>query len=539
MMNVGNSPTLAPQYMAMIPPEKLSEIQKKYFDELGKLGKDPDSNEIKDRRFQGKAWQNPWSKALVSTYLLNSRYLNDLVHAVETDPKTLQRIEFATQQMIDALSPANFFATNPEALETILQTQGQSIQKGIVNLLGDLGKGKVSQTDESGFEVGKNLAQTEGAVVFRNKLFELIQYKPLTEQVYERPFLMVPPCINKYYILDLQPDNSVVRYMVNQGHTVFLVSWKNADASMDRITWDDYVGQGVLEAIRVTQEIRQQDKINILGFCVGGTLVSSSLAVLAARKQEAIASLTLLTTLLDFTDTGILDVFIDESLVKLREKTIGGSEGRYGLLSGLELGNTFSFLRPNELVWNYVVDNYLKGNSPPPFDLLYWNGDSTNLPGPMYCWYLRHTYLQNDLAKPGALKVCGESIDLGKITCPTYVYASREDHIVPWHSAYQSTQILKGPIRFVMGASGHIAGVINPPHKKKRNYWTNSQLPKKPEQWIKGAEEIAGSWWPDYSEWLTQYGGKKVAASTEYGGGKYKKLVVAPGTYVKEKAQKV
>ncbi len=539
MMNVGNSPTLAPQYMAMIPPEKLSEIQKKYFDELGKLGKDPDSIEIKDRRFQGKAWQNPWSKALVSTYLLNSRYLNDLVHAVETDPKTLQRIEFATQQMIDALSPANFFATNPEALETILQTQGQSIQKGIVNLLGDLGKGKVSQTDESGFEVGKNLAQTEGAVVFRNKLFELIQYKPLTEQVYERPFLMVPPCINKYYILDLQPDNSVVRYMVNQGHTVFLVSWKNADASMDRITWDDYVGQGVLEAIRVTQEISQQDKINILGFCVGGTLVSSSLAVLAARKQEAIASLTLLTTLLDFTDTGILDVFIDESLVKLREKTIGGSEGRYGLLSGLELGNTFSFLRPNELVWNYVVDNYLKGNSPPPFDLLYWNGDSTNLPGPMYCWYLRHTYLQNDLAKPGALKVCGESIDLGKITCPVYVYASREDHIVPWHSAYQSTQILKGPIRFVMGASGHIAGVINPPHKKKRNYWTNSQLPKKPEQWLKGAEEIAGSWWPDYSEWLTQYGGKKVAAPSEYGGEKYKKLVAAPGTYVKEKAQKV
>jgi len=539
MMNMGNSPTLAPQYMAMIPPEKLSEIQKKYFDDLGKLGKDADAIEIKDRRFQGKAWLNPWSKVLVSTYLLNSRYLNDLVHAVETDPKTLQRIEFATQQMIDALSPANFFATNPEALETILQTQGQSIQKGIINLLGDLGKGKVSQTDESGFEVGKNLAQTEGAVVFRNKLFELIQYKPLTEQVYERPFLMVPPCINKYYILDLQPDNSVVRYMVNQGHTVFLVSWKNADASMDRITWDDYVGQGVLEAIRVTQEISHQDKINILGFCVGGTLVSSSLAVLAARKQEAIASLTLLTTLLDFTDTGILDVFIDESLVKLREKTIGGSEGRYGLLSGLELGNTFSFLRPNELVWNYVVDNYLKGNSPPPFDLLYWNGDSTNLPGPMYCWYLRHTYLQNDLAKPGELKVCGESIDLGKITCPTYVYASREDHIVPWHSAYQSTQILKGPIRFVLGASGHIAGVINPPHKKKRNYWTNSQLPKKPEQWLKGAEEIAGSWWPDYTEWLAQHGGKKVAAPSEYGGGKYKKFVAAPGTYVKEKAQKV
>lgn len=538
-MNSGTSPALAPQYMAMIPPEKLSEIQKKYLADLGNLGKDSDALEIKDRRFQGKGWQNPWSKALVSTYLLNSRYLNDLVQAVETDSKTRQRIEFVTNQMIDALSPANFLATNPEALEAVMQTKGQSIQKGMVNLLGDLGKGKVSQTDESGFEVGKNLAQSEGAVVFRNQLFELIQFKPLTEQVYERPFLMVPPCINKYYILDLQPDNSVVRYMVSQGHTVFLVSWKNADASMDHITWDDYVGDGVLEAIRVTQEISQQDKINILGFCVGGTLVSSSLAVLAARQQDSIASLTLLTTLLDFSDTGILDVFINESLVSLREKSIGGAEGRYGLLSGLELANTFSFLRPNELVWNYVVDNYLKGNSPPPFDLLYWNGDSTNLPGPMYCWYLRHTYLQNELVKPGALKVCGESVDLGKINCPTYIYASREDHIVPWHSAYQSTQILKGPIRFVMGASGHIAGVINPPHKKKRNYWTNATLPKNPEQWLKGADDTPGSWWPDFTEWLAQYGGKKISASQVYGRGKYKKLVAAPGSYVKEKAQKV
>ncbi len=538
-MNLGNSPSLAPQYMAMIPPEKLSEIQTKYLEDLGRLGKDPNALEVKDRRFMGEAWQNPWSKVLVSTYLLNARYLNELVQAVQTDAKTRQRIEFATNQMIDALSPSNFLATNPEALETILKTQGQSIQKGILNLLGDLGKGKVSQTDESGFEVGKNLAQTEGAVVFRNSLFELIQYKPLTDQVYERPFLMVPPCINKYYILDLQPDNSVVRYMVSQGHTVFLVSWKNPDTSMNRITWEDYVGTGVLEAIRVTQEISQQEKINILGFCVGGTLVSTALAVLAARKQDPIESLTLLTTLLDFTDTGILDVFIDESLVNLREKSIGGTEGRYGLLSGLELANTFSFLRPNELVWNYVVDNYLKGNSPPPFDLLYWNGDSTNLPGPMYCWYLRHTYLQNDLAKPGKLKVCGEKIDLSKIKVPAYIYASRDDHIVPWHSGYQSTQILKGPIRFVMGASGHIAGVINPPHKKKRNYWTNPDLPKTADAWLKGAKEVPGSWWPDFTEWLAQYGGKQIPAPKNYGYGKYKKLVAAPGTYVKEKAQKV
>ncbi|MEY2662441.1 MAG: hypothetical protein RIQ35_758 [Pseudomonadota bacterium] len=532
----GKSPSLAPQHMALIPPERLSEIQQHYMTELAAYVSNPGALEIKDRRFSANAWQSPWSKAIAGMYLLNSKHLMELAEAVETDPKSKQRILFSTLQMVDALSPSNFMATNPEVLEHIISSQGQSIQNGILNLLGDLKKGKVSQTDETAFEIGKNLATTEGAVVFRNHLFELIQYKPLTDTVFERPFLMVPPCINKYYILDLQPDNSVVRYMVSQGHTVFLVSWKNPDKSMAKVTWDDYIGDGVIKAIEVTKEIGGLDQINLLGFCVGGTLVSNALAVLVARKQKPVASLTLLTTLLDFSDTGILDIFVDEDTVKLRENTIGGEQGQFGLMSGLDLGNTFSFLRPNDLVWNYVVENYLKGNSPPPFDLLYWNGDSTNLPGAMYCWYLRHLYLQNELVKPGKLKVCGQKVDLSLIDCPAYIYASHDDHIVPWHSGYRSTQILKGKNRFVLGASGHIAGVINPPAKNKRHYWVNSQLPEKAEDWLAGAKDVRGSWWPDYTEWLAQFGGKQVKASASFGNAKYKKGLAAPGKYVKEKA---
>jgi polyhydroxyalkanoate synthase len=534
-MNTGVAPSLAPHHMALIPPERLAEIQKEYFAEFAHLATNPEAIEVKDRRFAGKAWHSSWSKMIAATYLLNSKHLLSLASAVEADEKTKTKILFTTEQMIDALSPSNFIATNPEVLENIISSQGQSIQNGIVNLLGDLKKGKVSLTDESAFEVGKNIATTEGQIVFRNDLFELIQYTPLTETVYERPYLMVPPCINKYYILDLQPDNSVVRYMVEQGHTVFLVSWKNPDASMSKVTWDDYVGDGVIKAIEVVKDIGSTDQINVLGFCVGGTLTSTALAVLAARKKDYVASLTLLTTLLDFTDTGILDVFIDEGMVKLRESTIGGEGGHYGMMSGLDLGNTFSFLRPNDLVWNYVVENYLKGNSPPPFDLLYWNGDSTNLPGPMYCWYLRHTYLQNELVKPGKLTVCGEKVDLGKITVPTYIYASHDDHIVPWKSAYESTHILKGKNRFVLGASGHIAGVINPPAKNKRHYFENNKLAKTADEWLAAAKDIKGSWWPNYAKWLEQFGGKKIKASKTFGNAQYKKLEAAPGKYVKEK----
>jgi polyhydroxyalkanoate synthase len=395
----------------------------------------------------------------------------------------------------------------------------------------------MSQTDESVFEVGRNVATTEGTVVYENELFQLIEYKPLTAKVYERPMLFVPPCINKFYILDLQPENSVIRYSVEQGHRIFVVSWRNADASMAGLTWDDYIAEGPLRAIEVVQEISGREDLNVLGFCVGGTILATALAVLAARGQYPARSLTLLTTLLDFNDSGVLDIFVDEGLVQLREMTIGAqAPGGPRLLTGKELATIFSFLRPNDLVWNYLVGNYLKGEAPPAFDLLYWNGDSTNLPGAMYCWYLRHTYLQNELKLPDRLTVCGEKVDLRRVEAPAFIYASREDHIVPWTGAYGSTQLLGGDKHFVLGASGHIAGVINPPAKGKRSYWTNDKLPAQPEAWFDSATEHPGSWWTDWTNWLKPHGGKLVPAPKAPGSRKYKPIEPAPGRYVKAKA---
>jgi polyhydroxyalkanoate synthase len=389
-------------------------------------------------------------------------------------------------------------------------------------------------TDESLFEVGKNVATTEGAVVFENEFFQLIEYKPLTAKVYARPFLLVPPCINKFYILDLQPENSFIRYAVSQGHRTFVVSWRNPDASMAHKTWDDYIEHAAIKAVSVVQEITGAPTINALGFCVGGTILATALGVLAARGEKPVASATFLTTLIDFTDTGVLDVFIDENFVKFREMQMG----KGGLLKGQDLASTFSFLRPNDLVWNYVVGNYLKGETPPPFDLLYWNSDSTNLPGPFYSWYLRNTYLENRLVKPGKAKVCGQAIDLRKLDMPVYIYGSREDHIVPIGGAYASSQVLPGTKRFVMGASGHIAGVINPPAAKKRSHWIreDGRFPSNVDDWLDGAREVPGSWWGDWSGWLKKHAGKQEPAPKAYGKGtKFKPIESAPGRYVKAK----
>ena len=493
---------------------------------------------IADRRFASSEWlSNPAAAVTAQLYLLNARTLMQMAESLEGDAKTKGRIRFAVQQWIDATSPSNFLAMNPDALKKALDTKGQSIVAGMQHLLEDLKKGHVSQTDETVFEVGKNVASTAGAVVFENELFQLIEYKPLTAKVHERPMLFVPPCINKFYILDLQPENSVIRYTVDQGHRTFVVSWRNPDASMADKTWDDYIEQGPIAAIDTVQAITGAATINTLGFCVGGTILSTALAVLAARGQQPAHSVTLLTTLLDFESNGILDIFIDETMVQMREMTIGAqAPGGPALLKGQDLATTFSFLRPNDLVWNYVVGNYLKGETPPPFDLLYWNGDSTNLPGPMYCWYLRHTYLQNDLRKPGALTVCGEKVDLGRIEAPFFVYGSREDHIVPWASAYASMPLIKGKKQFVLGASGHIAGVINPPAKGKRSYWTNDKVPAQADDWMAGATEHPGSWWTTWTDWLKPLGGKLVNAPKSPGSAKYKAIEPAPGRYVKAKA---
>ncbi|MDQ6685580.1 MAG: class I poly(R)-hydroxyalkanoic acid synthase [Pseudomonadota bacterium] len=494
----------------------------------------------KDRRFAAADWAaDPAAAFSAELHLLNSRTLMKLAEQVQTDAKTRARLRFAALQVADATAPSNFLALNPEAQKKAIASGGESVTQGMRQLWDDLQRGHLSQTDESAFEVGRNVATSEGAVVFENELFQLLEYKPLTPQVFARPLLIVPPCINKYYILDLQPENSLIRFCVAGGHRTFVVSWKNAERDIAQATWDDYIDKAVLRAIALVQEIGASKQINTLGFCIGGTLLATALAVLAARGERPAASVTLLTTFLDFSDTGILDIFIDEAGVRLREMTLGSeSPGGGSLLKGQELATTFSFLRPNDLVWNYVVGNYLKGEKPPPFDLLYWNGDGTNLPGPMYCWYLRNTYLENNLVKPGRLTVCGEKVDLGKIDIPAYVYGSREDHIVPWQGSYQSTQILGGDCRYVLGASGHIAGVINPPLKKKRSHWIGkgNKLPADGEAWLAAAEERPGSWWDDWAAWLRPFGGGPIPAPKRYGDRERKPIEPAPGRYVKEKA---
>ncbi len=526
-----------------LPMQDMARLQQNYLQEMGSLwnqalGSTHDHAPIKDRRFSSEAWTaNPMAAFTARAYLLNARTLMEMAEAVEGDAKTKARVRFAVQQWIDAASPSNFLALNPEAQQKAVQTQGQSIAKGMEQLLADIRQGHMSQTDETVFEVGRNVATTEGTVVYENELMQLIEYKPLTAQVHERPMIFVRPGINKDYSLDLQPDNSVIRYTVEQGHRLFVVSWRNPDESLAAKSWDDYIADGPLKAIEVVQAITGKDTFNMLGFCVGGTILTTALAVLAARGEQPASSVTLLTTLLDFSDTGILDIFVDEPAVQMREMTIGAqAPSGPGLLKGGELAATFSFLRPNDLVWNYVVGNYLKGETPPPFDLLYWNSDSTNLPGPMYCWYLRHLYLQNELRVPGRLITCGEKVDVGAIKAPFYLYASREDHIVPWHAAYRSTQMVKGKKRFVMGASGHIAGVINPPAKGKRNYWTNDRLVNEAEDWLEAATEHPGSWWTDWSRWLATHAGKKVAAPKAPGSRQHKAIEPAPGRYVKQKA---
>ncbi len=525
-----------------IEPGKLLELQQQYLEDATKLWQQTmqTATSLPDKRFAGPAWtHNPAAQFAAAAYLLNSRAMQSMADAVEADEKTKARISFAVEQMNAASAPSNFLATNADALQKAIDTKGESIGKGLQNLLADIQRGHISMTDESVFTVGENVATTEGAVVFENELFQLIEYKPLTAKVYERPFLLVPPCINKFYILDLQPENSLVRYAVAQGHRTFVLSWRNPDMSIVDKTWDDYIEHAAIKAIATVQEITSSKQINALGFCVGGTILSTALSVLAARKQTPVASLTLLTTLLDFSDTGILDIFIDEEAVQKREAELSKKDAP-ALLKGQELASTFSFLRPNDLVWNYVVGNYLKGETPPAFDLLYWNSDATNLPGPMYTWYLRNTYHENNLIKPGKAVVCGEKVDLSKVDIPSYIYGSREDHIVPIAGAYASTQVLPGKKRFVMGASGHIAGVINAPVKNKRSYWTNDKIkdkfPATQAEWQASSKEHPGSWWTDWSAWLAGNGGKQIAAPKTYGKGKLKAIEPAPGRYVKAKA---
>jgi len=525
--------------MWSIDPTRMLSLQSEYATRLqhlwsGFLKPEGGSPALGDKRFASPAWskQTPfaWSAAL---YLLNADFMQRMADAVDADAKTRERIRFFTQQWVDALSPSNFLPTNPEAQQLLLDSKGDSLRHGIENLIADLGKGHISMTDENAFEVGRNVGTSRGAVVFRNDVIELIQYTPSTPTVGSRPLLLVPPFINKFYILDLQPENSFVAHAVSRGHTVFLVSWINAQPEHGSLTWDDYIERGIVEAIHRAQSISRSDTVNALGFCVGGTILATGLAALAGRGEKPVESLTLMTTLLDFEDPGMIGVFIDPAQVAWREQTLGAG----GLMTGQDLSMTFSFLRPNDLVWNYVVANYLKGEAPPPFDLLYWNSDSTNLPGPLYTWYLRHMYLQNELRIPNALTCMGEKIDLRRIDVPTYIFGAKEDHIVPWHSAYGSTRLLSNRLRFALGASGHIAGAINPVSKNKRSYWVGETLPASPEAWLAAAVEHPGSWWNDWAAWLEAYKGSERPAPTSLGDAANPPLEPAPGRYVKMKAK--
>jgi polyhydroxyalkanoate synthase subunit PhaC len=515
-------------------------LQQKYYQDqfdlwMSFVGRKPGGSPVHgepekgDRRFSAAEWSEyPLFNYIKQSYLLTSRWLMEAVETANLDSETRKKMLFFTRQYIDAMSPANFLATNPEVLKLAVESKGESLAKGLHNLLADLQKGRISMTDEAQFAVGKNIALSAGSIVFENDLIQLIQYAPIGAKVFERPLLMVPPCINKFYIMDLEPENSFVRYALEQGHTVFMISWRNPQAEQQHLTWDEYLSNGVIKATEVAREICKIEKINILGFCVGGTLVACALGVLAARKQAWIESITLMTTLLEFSDVGDIGVYVDRKFVAQREKQFESG----GLVPGKELALAFSSLRANDLIWFYVVNNYLKGKTPDAFNLLYWNSDATNLPGPMYSYYLRNCYLENHLGTPGKLVMCGEKIDLGKIAAAAYIFAAREDHIVPWKSAFASTQFLGGKAEYVLGASGHIAGSMNPVSKNKRNYWAGGELKKGADHWLETAQSKEGSWWPHWAAWLGTFGGRKIAARTKLGGVNSKPIEAAPGRYV-------
>ena len=480
----------------------------------------------KDRRFNSKDWnENPVFNYVKASYLMSSHLAQKLARRANMKPDKQKQLEFYTKQYIDALAPSNFLVTNPDAIRLAVETKGKSLMDGFKNLVTDMKKGRISMTDEAAFTLGENIAITDGAVVFENEIMQVIQYTPTTDKVAERPVLIVPPCINKFYILDLQPDNSFVKYAVDQGNTVFLVSWVNAKPEQSHLSWDDYVEMGVFEALTVAKSITGSEQVNCVSWCVGGTILATAMAVLAARNDDTVSSATFLTTFLDFEDPGEISVFLDDP-----KKILGDVEAA-GVLDGRKLGTVFNMLRSNDLIWSYVVNSYLKGVSPPPFDILYWNSDPTNLPAAMYNYYLNNMYRNNDLKKPDRLTICGEKIDLGKITAPCYFLSTIDDHIAPWKSTFAATELIPD-VKFVLGGSGHVAGVINPASRNRRNYWINGETGNGTDHWLETAENTQGSWWNNWAPWVKNYAGKQIAAPKTVGNKDYPAIEPAPGRYV-------
>jgi polyhydroxyalkanoate synthase len=493
-----------------------------------------------DKRFRHEDWQqNFLFDSIKQSYLIAARHLHQTLGRVEgLDEQTARKVDFYTRQYIDALSPSNFLLTNPEVLRETVASGGQNLVKGLSNLLDDLARGggeqlRTRMTDEHAFELGVNIATTPGKVVFQNDLIQLIQYQPAGEQVYRRPLLVIPPWINKYYILDLRENNSYVKWAVEQGHTVFVISWVNPDEKLAHKRFEDYLVEGAIAALDAVERASGEREVNAVGYCLGGTLLACALGYLAAKKDERIASATFLASLIDFSEGGELEVFIDEQQVAALEKRMG----KRGYLEGSEMATTFNMLRSNDLIWSFVINNYLMGRDPFPFDLLYWNSDSTRMPATMHSYYLRNFYMKNLLAQPGGIRLDGVPIDLSKVTVPVYFASTLEDHIAPWRSTYAGARLFRCPARFVLGGSGHIAGIVNPPAANKYSYWTHSTLPVSPDAWLEKAGQQPGSWWPDWAGWVAQHAGGKVAARKP-GKGKLKALEDAPGSYARMRGDK-
>src|ERR1044071_3410684 len=489
-----------------------------------------------DKRFNDPAWKDEVGfDYLKQSYLLTARWLQHTVKEVEgVDDKTAKKVDFYTRQFIDAMSPSNFAMTNPQVVKATVESKGENLLKGLQNLLTDLERGKgnlaIRQTDMKAFKVGGNVATSPGKVVFQNELMQLIQYAPATEQVWQMPLLIVPPWINKFYILDLKPQNSFIKWATEHGYTVFVISWVNPDEKLTNLVFDDYMKLGPLAALDAIEKATGEKKVSAIGYCIGGTLMATTLAYMAARGDDRIAACTFFTAQVDFTEPGELGVFLDEDQLASVEEMMS----KKGYLEGSEMATTFNMLRANDLIWSFVVNNYLMGKDPFPFDLLFWNADATRMPAAMHSYYLRNMYQKNLLVKPGGLPIDNVPIDLRKISIPVYLQAGKEDHIAPAKSVYKATQIFSGPVRFMLAGSGHIAGVVNPPRNKKYQHWLNEVATNPPtlDEWRAGAQEFPGSWWHDWDKWLSAKSGSKVPARVPGQGG-LPAIEDAPGSYVK------
>jgi len=490
-----------------------------------------------DRRFKDSAWEeNAVFDFIKQSYLLTARWVQSTVRNVDgMDDRTAKKVDFYTRQFVDAMAPSNFVLTNPEVIRTTMESGGENLVKGLENLLKDLERGKgrlhIKMTDMEAFEIGKNIAVTPGKVVFQTPLMQLIQYSPTTETVMKRPLLIIPPWINKYYILDLREKNSFIKWAVDQGITVFVASWVNPDEKLAQKTFEDYMIEGPLAAMDAIEKATGEKTLNVIGYCLGGTLLAATMAYLAARGEDKrVASTTYFTTMVDFDEAGELGVFIDEEQLAALEQRMSEK----GYLEGSAMATTFNMLRANDLIWSFVVNNYLLGKEPFPFDLLYWNADSTRMPASMHSFYLRTMYQENKLVEPGGIVLKGVPVDLTRVRTPTFILSTREDHIAPWKSTYAATQLYKGPVAFCLAASGHIAGVVNPPAAQKYGYWVDGRkkLPKSPEAWLDGAEHKPGSWWSEWKSWVQRFADGE-APARKPGEGRLKAIEDAPGSYVK------